>query len=131
MQKEIFTAAKEAKADALVTSSTAHPYFQDTLDMVRLHDLGVVPLDPFAAMKARADLARAALPRALVDADDWVHSDPAKWIGYTMGSPALGTPCIFYAEWFANFDARRPASMPVPFDDLRRIARAWRQAGLR
>ncbi len=129
LQKDIYDAAKAAKPDALVTSSTVHPYFHDTFDMVRLHDMGHVATDIMAAMKARADLARAALPGKPIDTDDWVHSDYALWMRYTTSSHALGVPCTLYAERFMQSWSAEPATRPIPLADLRRIARAWARAG--
>ena len=128
LQKDIYQAAKSAKPDCLVTSSTVHPYFHDTFDMVRLHDMGHVAPDIMAAMKARVDLSRAALPGKPIDTDDWVHSDYDLWMHYTTHSHALGVPCIFYAERFMHQWDREPATLLVPLKDLRKIARTWREA---
>jgi hypothetical protein len=130
LQKDIYRAAKDAKADALITSSTVHPYFHDTFDMVRLHDMGHVAPDIFAAMRARADLAHAALPGKPIDTDDWIHSDYEMWMRYTSGSGILGVPCIFYAERFMLDWSKEPATKLVPLRDLRRIAKAWARAGV-
>lgn len=125
LQKTIYQAAKRAKPDALVTSSTVHPYFRDTFDMVRLHDMGHVAEDIFAAMGARAELAQAALPGFPIDTDDWIHTDYRLWIKYTSGSRRLGVPCIFYAERFMLNWRTEPATRLIPLSDLRRIAAAW------
>lgn len=127
-QKTIYDAAKQAKPDALITSSTVHPYFHDTFDMVRLHDTGSVTGDVIEAMSARADLARAALPGKPIDTDDWVHGDYARWLDYTMRSPTLGVPCLFYAERFMLNWRQEPTTKLIPLEDLRRIAAAWREA---
>ena len=127
LQRDIFAAAKAAKPDCLITSSTVHPYFHDTFDMVRLHDMGHVAEDIFAAMGARADLARAALPSKLVDTDDWIHTDYDLWLRYTSGSGRLGVPCIFYAERFMQNWSAEPATRLIPLRDLRRIGAAWRR----
>lgn len=128
LQKEIYTAAKNVKKDCLITSSTVHPYFHDTFDMVRLHDVGYIfpETDVLSAMKARADLAKAALPSHPIDSDDWVHSYYDKWLDFTTKSMTIGVPCIFYAERFVLI---RPVSgvLPVKRDDLRKIARAWKK----
>jgi hypothetical protein len=125
LQKAIYTAAKGAKHDALVTSSTVHPYFRDTFDMTRLHDTGLVTGDVIAAMRARADLSRAAFRDKPIDADDWVHTDYEQWIDYTSRSRELGVPCIFYAERFIQDWRQEPATRLIPEADLRRIGRAW------
>jgi hypothetical protein len=130
LQKTIYDAAKRAKPDCLITSSTVHPYFSDTFDMTRLHDTGPVSGDVVHAMKARSDLSRAALPNKPIDTDDWVHSDYEQWLRYTSGSHVLGVPCLFYAERFmANWHAE-PATQLIPLADLRRIADAWTEAGM-
>lgn len=128
LQKTLYRAAKAAKRDALVTSSTVHPYFHDTFDMVRLHDTGAVKGNVITAMKARSDLARAALPNHLVDADDWIPYDFRKWLTYTCNSHQIGVPCLFYAERFVrSFDAE-PVAPPIPLSTLNKISRAWRRA---
>jgi hypothetical protein len=125
LQKQIYDAAKSVKQDSLITSSTVHPYFHDTFDMIRLHDMALFTPDIFAAMKARADLARAALPGKLIDADNWIHSDYDMWVRYTCGSREIGVPCIFFAERFMMDWKNEPATKLVEMADLRRIARAW------
>ncbi|MDO9542235.1 MAG: hypothetical protein Q7J98_07930 [Kiritimatiellia bacterium] len=127
LQKTIYAAAKAAKPDALVTSSTVHPYFYDTFDMVRLHDTGLVKDgDIMSAMKVRADLARAALPGKPIDADDWISVDYAGWLKYTSGSRCIGVPCIFFAERFILNWTAEPATRLIPMRDLRLIAESWR-----
>lgn len=128
-QKTIYDAAKAAKPDALITSSTVHPYFYDTFDMVRLHDMGHVPLDLMAAMQSRADLAKAALPGFLIDTDDWIHQNYAMWLEYTSRSHEIGVPCLFYTERFIAQWKEEPGTQPI--HDLNKIAEAWRQAGYR
>ncbi len=130
LQKAIYDAAKSAKPDCLITSSTVHPYFHDTFDMTRLHDTGIVSGDVIEAMKARSDLSRAALPGKPIDADDWVSTDYDQWMRYTCGSHALGVPCLFYAERFMADWRNEPTTTLIPLEDLRRIGEAWRQAGV-
>lgn len=126
LQKTMYDAAKSAKADALVTSSTVHPYFRDTFDMTRLHDTGVVSGDVIDAMRIRADLSRAALPGKPIDADDWVYGEYEQWMKYTIRGHELGVPCIFYSERFVKRFDGLPTTVPIPDRDLGRIARAWR-----
>jgi len=125
LQKEIYDAAKSVKPDALITSSTVHPYFYDSFDMVRLHDTETVNVDVFEAMRARANLARAALPGFPIDADDWVWKDYRKWLDYTARNAQLGTACLFYAERFVRRFDKNPTVIPIPLRDLCKIARAW------
>ncbi|OGV59128.1 MAG: hypothetical protein A2X49_02205 [Lentisphaerae bacterium GWF2_52_8] len=125
LQLDIYSAAKAAKPDCLITSSTVHPYFHDTLDMVRIHDMGAVAKDIFAAMGARADLGKAALPKKLTDSDDWIHTDYDLWLRYTSGSAVIGVPCIFYSDRFMLNWYAEPATSEIPLSDLKKIAAAW------
>lgn len=127
LQKDIHVAAKSAKPDCLITSSTVHPYFRDTFDMVRLHDTGRIPPDIIGAMKARSDLALAAFPDKPIDTDDWIHTDYAAWKTYTCHSAVLGVPCIFYAERFQQNWYDEPATREIPLTELREIGESWRR----
>ncbi|MCX6993985.1 MAG: hypothetical protein NT011_12700 [Kiritimatiellaeota bacterium] len=129
LQKTIYNAAKAAKPDALVTSSTVHPYFHDTFDMVRLHDTGFVKNgDIMSAMKVRADLAHATLPAKPIDTDNWISVDYAGWLKYTSNSRCIGVPCIFFAERFMLNWAAEPTTQLIPMQDLQRIAESWRRS---
>ena len=77
-------------------------------------------------MKARADLAKAALPHHLIDTDDWITENYVKWLRYTLRSRELGVPCLFYAERFVRAFESAPTVTPIPLGDLRRIAKHWR-----
>ena len=72
----VYTAAKEAKPDALVMTHTPHPAFVDVTDMIRLNDMigGVRSVVP--QMRHRAQVARAACPELLIDTDDWRVPQP-------------------------------------------------------
>lgn len=125
LQKHIHDNAKAVKPDTLISSSTVHPYFHDSIDMVRLHDMSQYTSDIFTAMKARADLAKSALPGKPIDADNWIHSDYDMWMRYTCGSRSIGVPCIFFAERFMLNWKKEPATKLIPMEDLQQIARAW------
>ena len=127
-QKTIYDAAKAAKPDALLTSSTVHPYFHNTFDMVRLHDTGYVVGDVIETMRARADLAGAALPGWLIDTDDWVHTNYDRWMDYTMRNMTLGVPCIFYSERFVEAMEAQTPTRPIPLEDLKKIGNTWQHA---
>ena len=127
LQKEIHDAAKSEKPDCLISSSTAHPYFHDTFDILRLHDTNAMKPDIFTVMKARADLVRAAVPNHLIDADNWIHSDYDQWLDYTLRSHEIGVPCIFFAERYVSSWTREPLTVEIPLGDLQRIGRTWRE----
>ncbi len=93
-QKIVYDAAKAIKPEAIINSSTVHPYFHDAIDMVRLHDTG--PVDPKIIVKgmwARADLSRAALPHKPIDSDDWISRNYDMWVDYTTQNYKFGVPC--------------------------------------
>lgn len=133
LQKQIYDAAMSVKPDALLTSSTIHPMFHDTLSMARLHDTGASRGSVLEPMRARADLAAAALPQHPRDADDWVWGNYPGWLEYTCQSGQLGVPCLFYAEYYVQSFVKTPTAKIVAMDDLRTIGKAWRKysAGLK
>lgn len=128
LQKTIYDAAKSVKPDALINSSTVHPYFADTFDMMRLHDTCRIEADTdvFALMSQRAALAKAALPMHEVDADNWIHSYYEKWMDYTLNSWKLGTPCLFYTDRFLMSFTEAPGTCPIPREDLQKLGKNWR-----
>jgi hypothetical protein len=128
LQKQIYDAALSVKPDALVTSSTVHPLFHDTLSMVRLHDTGASRGSVLQPMQARSELAAAALPQHPRDADDWVWGNYGGWLEYTMSSgQEIGVPCLFYAEFYVQRFDKTPTADIVKMNDLRAIGRAWRK----
>lgn len=133
LQQTIADAARNVKPDALINTSTAHPAFVQCVDMLRLHDTGDIPesanLRVLDAMAARAALCRAALPNALIDTDNWVHSDYREWRHYTLNSWKLGVPCLFYAARFVRAWREEPCTRSIAAADLRRIGDAWRRQG--
>ncbi len=92
----IYSAAKEAKADALVIAHTANAYFGDVVDMLRLNDIcsdfrSVVP-----TMEHRQKVARAACPEWLIDSDNYPLSHLPAWREYVEVQPQLGVPSLYY-----------------------------------
>ena len=127
LQKEIYDAAKNAKKDALVTSSTVHPYFHDTYDMTRLHDGNYPWLNIKKGMEARAMLSKATFPDKLIDPDNWVESYYDKWLEYTINSPKLGIGSIMFSEYYVLNRKKLPTHQIIPMKDLKKIGRAWNE----
>ena len=129
LQKTIHDAAKSVKPDVLVNSSTGHPYFHDTFDMLRLHDTCHIDAETnvYETMAERARLSRAALPAHEIDTDNWIHSYYDKWMDYTLNSYKLGTPCLFFTDYFVTSFTENPAACPIPREDLRKLADNWRK----
>lgn len=129
---DLYRAAKDAKPDALVVTHTPHPAFADVCDMVRLNDVlerdtagRVVPLAD--QMRVRRSIARAALPRHLVDTDQWPMLDRAQWRDYVAAQAEGGVPALYYAERVDR------SGEPLTADDLALVAGSWAayRAGLR
>jgi hypothetical protein len=92
----VYTAAKEAKPDALVITHTPHPAFVDVADMIRLNDVvGGVPL--VEQMEFRADVVRAACPELPIDTDDWRVPNKREWREYLEVKRKIGVPSLYYA----------------------------------
>ena len=129
LQKTIYDSAKSVKSDALINSSTVHPYFYDTFDMIRLHDMGGITEETniFKTMESRAKLSHSILPNHLIDTDNWVHTYYQKWVDYTLESYQLGVPCIFFSEHFILSFTEHPSTCEVKFDDLKKIGKKWRE----
>ncbi|MEW9549136.1 hypothetical protein [Nonomuraea sp. NPDC050783] len=122
----MYGAAKRVKPDALMITHTPHPAFGDVTDMIRLND--VLEYDPRGARVPAADqlryrhaVATHAMPRHLIDTDQWPMPSRADWLAYAEAQPALGVPALYYAE-------RVDGSLEeITGDDLRRVAAWWRR----
>jgi hypothetical protein len=114
----IYSAAKEAKGDALIITQTANPYFGDVTDMLRLNDIcsdfrSVVP-----TMEHRANVARAACPEWLIDCDNYPLSHLPAWREYVERQPALGVPSLYY---LTSLHAEGTEFGDADYDLLRRV----------
>jgi hypothetical protein len=93
----VYTAAKEAKPDALVITHTPHPAFVDVTDMIRLNDV-VGGVDLVEQMEFRADVVRAVVPELPIDTDDWRVPDKRSWRAYLERKREIGVPSLYYAS---------------------------------
>ncbi len=98
MMSLIYDNAPLAKPDALIESHTAHPYFNDSLDMLRLNDMIFPDADIVEGMLFREKVARAASRDWLIDTDDWPLADIKQFRSYTEAQPRLGVPALYYAH---------------------------------
>jgi hypothetical protein len=120
----VYEAAKAAKADSLIVTHTASPYFVDTTDMIRLNDLmRLHEPDPFAPavaqMRHRARVASSIEPGMLIDTDDWCMPSKAEWRDYLAVKPELGVPALYYATGIDH------SGEAFDDDDYAAIRRAW------
>lgn len=95
MMKLFYDAAKQAKPDALINNSCAHPYFAEVTDQVRLHDYRDTLRSMMTVMKYRRDLFHAALPNALIDTDSSNRSNYREAKEYYLRAYELGVPDIY------------------------------------
>lgn len=122
----IYDAAKAAKPEALVITHTPHPSFGDVCDMVRTNDVlerdQTGQLVPVAdQLRARVDVARAALPHHPVDTDQWPMPDRAAWRSYVAAQAGLGVPALYYV------DRMDRSGEPLTDEDRTFVAETWRR----
>jgi hypothetical protein len=125
MLRTIYDAAKAAKPDALIVTHTPHPCFADVTDAIRLND--VLKSDPEGRPVPAADqlafrhaVVTEALPRHLVDTDQWPIVDRAAWRAYVAAQGGLGVPALYYVD---RIDSSGEELTP---EDLALVATAWR-----
>jgi hypothetical protein len=124
----VYTAAKEAKPDALIVTHTPHPSFVDVTDMIRLNDMirigdGTAPQSVVPQMRHRAAVVHAVCPELLVDTDDWCVPSLAAWREYLVEKPLLGVPALYYAQ---KLDGAGERLGPEDYRALRETWAAWR-----
>lgn len=120
MQELIYTAAKEAKGDALVLGQSPNPYFAGVQDAVRLGDVYSHDADSVLdEMAFRAAMTRIACPDTLIDTDGWPMPSRRAWREWVQAQPGLGVPSLYYAT---HLDTTGEELTAGDFADLRR---AW------
>ena len=115
----VYTAAKEAKPDALVITHTPHPSFVDVTDMIRLNDMTSGEVVP--QMTFRADVVRAACPELPIDTDDWRVPDKRAWRAFLDVKADIGVPSLYYAS---HLDA---TGEELDADDYAALRRVWQE----
>ncbi len=122
--RTIYTAAKDAKPDALVITHTPHPSFGDVCDMVRLNDVLDSDVDGRPVPAADQLLFRHAvvsrsMPDHLIDTDQWPMQTRADWLGYAERQAGLGVPSLYYVEAIDN------SREEITGADLEQVAAWW------
>jgi len=116
----LYETAKDVKPDALIIGQSPNPYFADVQDMLRLGDVYAHRQDSVAAeMSFRAEMARAADPSWLIDADGWPMPSLTAFREYVEVQPGLGVPSLYYAT---HLDTTGEALTEADFALIRR---AW------
>ncbi len=91
----IYSAAKEAKPDALINGSPCHPYFDEVCDMARVHDYGWEFRNETEAMRERASLFSAVMDGVLIDTDSANFASRSDAMRYYRNQPKIGVPDIY------------------------------------
>lgn len=113
----LYTQAKAIKPDTLIMSHTPHPYLADVVDMIRLNDINIGQ-DVNRAMLHRARVAKAAIPEAIIDTDNWPITDKDAWRRYLPLQPELGVPSLYYAT---HIDFTGEPLTPDDYDLIRQV----------
>lgn len=120
----LHSAAKAAKADALVICHAMHPSFGDTCDMVRLNDVSKydvrgqrVPV--VDQLGFRHEIATRVLPGHSIDTDQWPMPNRAEWLRYVEAQIDKGVPALYYLE------AIDRSGEHIHPEDLARVAASW------
>lgn len=115
---------KKTKADSLLITHTANPYFAEEVDMLRLNDMDGTSPDVLGIMSNRADIARSCHPAWLIDTDNDLMINKEMWRKYIALQPLLGNPDTYYATGIAqsgeDFDQR-------DYELLRKVFREYRE----
>lgn len=93
----IYNSARAIRDDVLIESHTAHPYFNDCIDMLRLNDIFLPENQEIQGMLFRYKISRAASPDWLIDTDGWPLKDLQHLNKYVPLQPELGVPSLYYA----------------------------------
>lgn len=115
----IYTAAKEAKPDALINCSPCHPYFAHLCDQARLHDYSYGERANLEVLETRARLFAIANPGKLIDTDNAgfnTRRDTMRWL---MNQPEVGVPDLY------SLTAYRDGVLTG--EDIAAIAELWRE----
>ncbi len=112
--------SKEAKPDALVSCDCAHPYFNEYIDMFRLHDYDDANMRNCAeVMRHRSYLIRATYPGMLIDTDAGGTMSRRDFIRWMKTQPEIGIPSLHYLS--------PSKGTPMDEEDVRIIREAWKQ----
>ncbi len=98
----IYENMKLYKPDSMLITHTPNPYFTEIVDVLRLNDLDGECQDVLGVMQNRAKIARMCSQNWLLDTDNDLMVDKARWRAYIQLQPQLGIPDTYYASAIAN-----------------------------
>ena len=87
--------AKAVKPDALINCSCAHPYFDEIVDQVRLHDYDGCMRNVVEVMTHRQRLCRAVMDGVLIDTDGGGTDSRRDYHRWLRAQPVLGIPSLY------------------------------------
>ena len=96
LMKIYYTAAKDAKSDALVIAHTYNAYFNDVVDMLRMQDIYTDRASVVPQMDHRAQIAKRVMPGCAIHTDQHPMPSLAAWREYARYQPQIGNPCLYY-----------------------------------
>jgi hypothetical protein len=92
----LYSAAKAAKPDALVSNSACHPYFAEVADQARLHDYASAGRGAEAHLRQRAGIYGASMPDAIIDTDGAGWASRRDAMRYMRVAAGLGVPDLYF-----------------------------------
>jgi hypothetical protein len=111
----IYSAAKEAKEDSIVSTFFANPYMSDVCDMVRAADMYTIKGTPESSLIHRARIMKIGMPGCLLDTDwQFKYDKRDNWEEIMKTQLKLGIPCAYHIEKVHHF---RPFTIPY-FDNF-------------
>lgn len=100
--ENIYTAMKQVKADSMLITHTANPYFSDVVDVLRLNDIDGESDNVLDIMRNRYFIARMSCDKWLIDPDNDLMINKQRWRDYMKLQPCLGIPDTYYCEYIAT-----------------------------
>lgn len=120
----IYENMKIHKPDSMLITHTPNPYFTEIVDVLRLNDLDGECQDVLGVMQNRAKIARMCAQNWLLDTDNDLMVDKARWRAYIQLQPQLGIPDTYYANAIANSQEQFDES---DFELLRQVWAEYRE----
>ncbi|MDI4646999.1 hypothetical protein [Cohnella hashimotonis] len=120
----LHSAIKAVKADAMLITHTANPYFANITDVLRLNDLDGASPQATDIMRNRAEIARMCNPAWLIDPDNDLMQDKRMWRDYLQFQPQIGIPVTYYIRGIA---ASGEAFDESDYAYLRQVWEAYRE----
>ncbi len=117
-----------AKADTVLETHCANPYFADVTDYLRLNDIFSTKVDVSPMMEFRARMARIANPRWALDTDNDPFMDRAGWLDYMRFQPRIGVPSLYSLTHLSTPGADGTLA-EIRAADLAEISAIWHAYG--